>query len=69
MKRYLCRGVGAALMATVATVGCGAAGYREARLTQPAELVTRGFSVEVSRVYLNDETVTDGVADGTALVV
>ena len=38
-------------------------------LTQPAELVARGFSVEVSRVYLNEETVTDGVADGTALVV
>ena len=49
--------------------GCGAAGYREARLTQPAELITRGFTVEVSRVYLNEETVMDGVADGTALVV
>ncbi|MFL5308271.1 MAG: hypothetical protein ACJ8F1_23870 [Polyangia bacterium] len=53
----------------VAVLGCGAAGYREARLTQAAELVTRGFSVEVGRVFLNEETVTDGVADGTALVV
>ena len=57
------------VLAAVAVLGCGAAGYREARFTQAAELVTRGFSVEVARVFLNDETVTDGVADGTALVV
>src|SRR5437764_1205473 len=60
---------GAVVLAAMAVLGCGAAGYREARLTQPAELVTRGFSVEVARVFLNEETVTDGVADGTALVV
>ncbi|HVY41083.1 MAG TPA: hypothetical protein VHM31_24270 [Polyangia bacterium] len=53
----------------MALLGCGAAGYREARLTQPAELAERGFSVEVNRVFLNEETVTDGVADGTALAV
>ncbi len=48
---------------------CGAGGYREARLTQPSEVLTRGFSVEVARVYLNEDTVVDGVGDGTALVV
>ena len=61
--------MGAAAVAALALLGCGAAGYREARLTQAAELVTRDFSIEVSRLYLNEETVTDGVADGTALVV
>ena len=69
MKGQLCRSAVAVALTALALLGCGAAGYREARLTQAAELVTRGFSVEVSRVYLNDETVTDGVADGTALVV
>lgn len=57
------------LSLVLALFGCVSGGYREARLTQPAEVLTRGFAVEVSRVYLNEETVTDGVADGTALVV
>ncbi len=69
VKRHLCRGTVPIALAAVALAGCGAAGYRQARLTQSAELVTRGFSVEVSRIYLNEETVTDGVADGSALVV
>jgi len=67
--RKLCRGWGVAACAALTVLGCGAAGYREARLTQPAELAARGFSVEVNRVFLNEETVLDGVADGTALVV
>jgi hypothetical protein len=49
--------------------GCGAAGYREARLTQPAEVASRTFGVQVSRLFLNEETVTDGLGDGAALVV
>jgi hypothetical protein len=53
----------------VALSSCVAGGYREAHLSQPAEVLTRGFSIEVSRVYLNEETVTDGIADGSALVV
>ncbi|HXU62756.1 MAG TPA: hypothetical protein VN962_13695 [Polyangia bacterium] len=53
----------------VALSGCFSGGYREAHLSQPAEVLTRGFAIEVSRVYLNEETVTDGVGDGTALVV
>ncbi len=53
----------------LAAAGCGAAGFREARLTQAAEAGSRTFAVEVSHVYLNGETVTDGVGDGTALVV
>ncbi len=69
MIRQLCRGLGAAACAALAVLGCGAAGYREARLTQPAELAGRGFSVAVNRVFLNEEAVTDGVGDGTALVV
>jgi hypothetical protein len=67
VKANLCRTVCA--VASLVLFGCGAAGYREARLTQSAELVARGFSVEVARVFLNEDTVTDGVADGTALVV
>lgn len=69
VRPHLCRGAAAVALAAVAVLGCGAAGYREARLTQSAELVTRGFSIEVARVFLNEETVTEGVADGTALVV
>ncbi len=53
----------------LALSACVAGGYREARLTQPAEVLRRGFSVEVARVYLNEETVVDGIGDGTALVV
>jgi len=53
----------------LAACGCGAAGYREARLTQPAEVISHTFAVQVSRLYLNEETVTDGVGDGAALVV
>jgi hypothetical protein len=49
--------------------GCGAAGYREARLTQPALVTSRTFAVQVSRVFLNEETVTDGVGENAALVV
>lgn len=52
-----------------ALAGCAAGGYREARLTQPAQALSRGFEVEVARVYLNEGTVLDGVGDGTALVV
>lgn len=69
MIGQLGRGFWVAACTALALLGCGAAGYREARLTQPAELVARGFSVEANRVFLNEETVTDGVEDGTALVV
>jgi hypothetical protein len=57
------------LLLLVMAAGCGPAGFRQARLTQPAEVVSRTFEARVTRLFLNEETVTDGAGDGTALIV
>lgn len=67
--RNLCRWVAPGLSSVLALAACATGGYREARLTQPAQALTRGFEVDVSRVYLNEDTVLDGVGDGSALIV
>jgi hypothetical protein len=59
----------AAWSALLGTMGCAAGGYREARLAEPIRAAAPGFAVEVTHVFLNDDTVTGGVGDGTALIV
>ena len=67
--RNLCRWTLPGLTCVLTLAACVTGGYRQARLTQPAQTLTRTFEVEVSRVYVNEDTVLDGVGDGTALVV
>lgn len=48
--------------------GCGTT-YRQVRLNEPVEAAAGGLHVEVAGAFLNDETIEDGVGDGTALIV
>jgi hypothetical protein len=60
------RAFGLALALVVA--GC-ATTYRQVRPTESIEAAAGGLRVDVQRVFLTDETIDDGVADGMALVV
>jgi hypothetical protein len=55
-----------ALAAVVA--GCGAT-YRQVRPTEPIGGAAGSLRVDVQRVFLTDDTIENGVADGTALIV
>src|SRR6185437_7198221 len=62
---------GPALLATLAlsAVACGAASYREVRPSEPLAAAAGGLRVSAERVFLTDDTIENGVGDGTALVV
>ena len=62
---------GPALLATLAlsAVACGAASYREVRPSEPLAAAAGGLRVSAERVFLTDDTIDNGVGDGTALVV
>jgi hypothetical protein len=54
---------------TLAVAGCGAATYREVRPSEPVGAAAGGLRVDVQRVFLTDDTIENGVADGMGLVV
>ena len=56
------------LALTLVTAGCGAT-YREVRPSEAVDAVAGNLRVDVQRVFLTDETIENGVADGAALVV
>ena len=56
------------LALTLVTAGCGAT-YREVRPSAAVEAAAGNLRVDVQRVFLTDETIENGVADGAALVV
>jgi hypothetical protein len=47
---------------------CGTT-YREVRLSEPAPAAADGLRLQVTRVFLNDEVLEDGVGEDTALIV
>jgi len=56
------------LALTLVTAGCGAT-YRAMRPSEPVEAAAGNLRVAVQRLFLTDETIENGVADGAALVV
>ncbi len=56
------------LALTLVVAGCGAT-YREVRPSEPIGAAAGSLRVDVQRVFLTDDTIDNGVADGMALVV
>jgi hypothetical protein len=48
---------------------CGSATYRPLRPNEPITSAAGGLRVDVGRIFLTDDTIENGVADGAALVV
>lgn len=61
----------AALATALALAGpaCGGATYRQVRPSEPLAAASGRVSIAVQRVYLTDDTIENGVRDGTALAV
>jgi hypothetical protein len=56
------------LALTLVAAGCGAT-YRAVRPSEPVQAAAGELHVDIQRVFLTDDTIEDGVADGTALVI
>lgn len=54
---------------TLVVAGCGAGTYRQVRPSERIEAAAGNLRVDVQRVFLTNDTIDNGVADGMGLVV